>query len=151
VPAIDATLGTNIMEATLPCGTTGKPSVAYWLTGGLSASGGMKLRLTTSLSTESSAGATLTGTGSGDYTITTSSSGPSSTPLTVTLPAVSGGTGGTTYWTNGSGSPWALDSVECQDNANTRAWYGPITGEPVAVAVGDSFAFGQNSITAELN
>lgn len=150
MPAIDSTLGTNIMEATLPCGTSGAPSIAYWTAGGLN-TGGMKIRLTTTLSTEASAGSTLTGTGSGDYPIAVSSAGPSSTPLTVTLPAASGGTGGTTYWTNGSGSGWSLYSAEVQDNGNHRSWYGPITGEPVSVANGNSFAFGQNSITAELN
>ena len=150
--ALDNTLASEIMSATLPCGTSGAPSASFWTGGGL-ASGGMKIRLTTSLSTAAAAGTTLSGTGSGDYTITTSSDAPSLVDSieTVTLPAVSGGTGGSTYWTNGSGDTWDLYSVEVQDNSNDRAWWGPITDEPVAVGNGNSFAFAQNSITATLD
>jgi hypothetical protein len=144
--AIDCAMVSNIMNATLPCGTTGKPSASYWTAGGLSGSGGMKLRLTSSASSESSAGTTLSGTGYSDYVMTTSSTA-SSAGSNVTLPAVSGGTS----WTNGSGSSWSIYSCEIQDNANTRAWYGQFTGSPVTVANGNTFAVAQNAITVSLS
>jgi len=144
--AIDQSAVSNILNATLPCGTSGKPSAAYWTAGGLSSAGGMKLRLTSSDSTASAAGTTLTGTGYSDYTMTTSSTA-SSAGSAVTLPAVSGGTS----WTNGSGGSWAVHSAEIQDNANARAWFGAFTGDPVTVANGNTFAVAQNAISVSLS
>jgi hypothetical protein len=143
--AIDGALVSRVLNATLPCGTTGAPSVAYWTAGGLSSAGGMKIRLTSTASTESAAGTTLTGTGYADYTMTTSST-VSSAGSSVTLPAVSGGTS----WTNGSGSAWSIYSVEVQDNANARAWWGPFTGAPISVANGNTFACAQNAVSVAL-
>jgi hypothetical protein len=143
--AIDGALVSNILNATLPCGTTGKPSIAYWTAGGLSSAGGMKLRLTSTASTESAAGTTLSGTGYSDYVMTTSSTA-SSAGSAVTLPAVSGGTS----WTNGSGGAWTINDVEIQDNANARAWYGLFTGAPVSVANGNTFAVAQSAVSVSL-
>jgi hypothetical protein len=143
--AIDGAMVSNILNATLPCGTTGKPSAAYWLTGGMSASGGMKLRLTSTASTESAAGTVLSGTGYSDYVMTTSSTA-SSAGSAVTLPAVSGGTS----WTNGSGGAWTINSVEIQDNANARAWFGNFTGAPISVANGNAFAVAQAAVSVSL-
>lgn len=144
--AIDQAMDSNILNATLPTGTSGKPSTAYWTAGGLSSSGGMKLRLTSTDSSASAAGTTLSGTGYSDYTMTTSSTA-SSAGSAVTLPAVSGGTS----WTNGSGGSWGIHSVEIQDNANTRAWFGNFTGDPVTVANGNTFAIAQNAISVSLS
>lgn len=144
--AIDQTLVSNILNATLPCGTTGKPVITYWTAGGLSSAGGMKLRLTSTDSSASAAGTTLAGTGYADYTMTTSSTA-STSGSAVTLPAVSGGTS----WTNGSGGNWLIHSVEIQDNANARAWFGNFTGDPVTVANGNVFAVAQNAISVSLS
>jgi hypothetical protein len=139
---IDGTMVSNMLNATLPTGTSGKPS--SW--NPLSGSGGMKIRLTSTASSESAAGTTLSGTGYSDYTMTTSSS-VSSAGSSVTLPAVSGGTS----WTNGSGSSWSVYDAEMQDNANTRAWFGQFNGAPVTVANGNTFACSQNAITVSLS
>ena len=140
--AIAATMVSNMMNATLPTGTTGQPTAFT----AMSTSGGMKIRLTSTASTESAAGTTLTGTGYADYTMTTSSTA-SSAGSGVTLPAVSGGTS----WTNGSGSAWSINSVEIQDNANARAWYGAFTGAPVSVANGNTFAVASGAVAVSLN
>jgi hypothetical protein len=140
--AIDQTMVSNILNATLPTGTTGKPSAFT----ALSAGGGMKLRLTSTDSTAAAAGTTLAGSGSGDITLTTSSTA-SSAGSAVTLPGVSGGVS----WTNASGGNWNIHSVEVQDNVNTRAWFGAVTGDPVVVANGNTFAFAQNAISVSLS
>ena len=140
--AIDGAMVSNILNATLPTGTTGKPTAFSALSG----SAGMKLRLTSTASTESSAGTTLSGTGYADYSMTTSSTA-SSAGSSVTLPAVSGGTS----WTNGSGSGWTINSVEIQDSANVRAWSGAFTGAPITVANGNTFAIAQNAVSVALS
>jgi hypothetical protein len=140
--AIDQTMVSNILNATLPAGTTGKPAAFT----ALSAAGGMKIRLTSADSSASAAGATLSGTGYADYVMTTSST-VSSAGSSVTLPAVSGGTS----WTNASGGNWNIHSIEVQDNANARAWFGNFTGDPVVVANGNTFAIAQNAVTVALS
>jgi hypothetical protein len=140
--AIDGSQVSNIINATLPTGTTGKPTAFTALSSG----GGMKIRLTSTNSSESAAGTTLSGTGYSDYTMTTSSTA-SSAGSSVTLPAVSGGTS----WTNGSGSSWSVASCEVQDFANTRAWFGNFTGDPVSVANGNTFAIAQNAVSVSLS
>jgi hypothetical protein len=144
--AIDQTLVSNILNATLPCGTTGKPVITFWTAGGLSTAGGMKIRLTSTDSTASAAGTTLTGSGYADYVMVNSSTA-SSAGSAVTLPAVSGGTS----WTNASGGNWLIHSIEVQDNANARAWFGNFTGDPVTVANGNTFAIAQNAVSVSLS
>jgi hypothetical protein len=140
--AIDQAQVSNILNATLPTGTTGKPSAFT----ALSAAGGMKIRLTSTDSTPAAAGTTLAGSGYADYVMTTSSTA-SSAGSGVTLPGVSGGTS----WTNGSGGNWNIHSCEVQDNANARAWFGNFTGDPVVVANGNSFAIAQNAVSVSLS
>lgn len=140
--AIDGAMVSEILNALLPCGTSGKPASFT----GLSGSAGMKLRLTSTASTESTAGTTLSGTGYSDYTMTTSSTA-SSAGSSVTLPAVSGGTS----WTNGSGSSWTVYDVEIQDTANTRAFFGQFTGAPLTIANGNTLAVAQNAISVALS
>jgi len=140
--AIDQTMVSNILNATLPTGTTGKPSAFT----ALSSAGGMKVRLTSTDSTASAAGTTLTGTGYSDTVLTTSSTA-SSAGSAVTLPGVSGGIS----WTNASGGNWVIHSIEVQDNANTRAWFGNFTGDPITVANGNTFAIAQNAVSVGLS
>jgi hypothetical protein len=106
----------------------------------------MKLRLTSTDSSASAAGTTLTGTGYSDTVLTTSSTA-SSAGSAVTLPHVSGGVS----WTNGSGGAWSIHSLEIQDNANTRAWFGNFTGDPVSVANGNTFAIAQDAVSVSLS
>lgn len=143
--ALDQAQASIILNAITPTGTSGAPSSYTALS-----SSAMKLRLTSTDSTAAAAGTTLSGTGSGDYTFANSSTA-SSAGSNVTMPNVSGGTGGTTFWTNGSGSAWSIHSVELQDNANKRNLWGLLNGDPVSVANGNSFLFAQNAITASLS
>lgn len=143
--ALDQAQASIILNAITPTGTGGIPGTYTALN-----AGAMKLRLTTTDSTAAAAGTTLTGTGSGDYTLANASTA-SSAGSNVTLPNVSGGTGGTTFWTNGSGSAWSLHAVELQDNVNKRNLWGLLNGDPVSVANGNSFLFAQNAITASLS
>lgn len=143
--ALDQAQASIILNAITPTGTAGIPGTYTALN-----AGAMKLRLTTTDSTAAAAGTTLTGTGSGDYTLANASTA-SSSGSNVTLPNVSGGTGGTTFWTNGSGSAWSLHAVELQDNVNKRNLWGLLNGDPVSVANGNSFLFAQNAITASLS
>lgn len=143
--ALDAAQASIILNAITPTGTSGVPGTYTALN-----AAAMKLRLTTSDSTASAAGTTLTGTGSGDYPFANASTA-SSAGSNVTMPNVAGGTGGTTFWTNGSGSAWSLHAVELQDNVNKRNLWGLLNGDPVSVANGNSFLFAQNAITASLS
>jgi hypothetical protein len=139
--AIANTMISNMLNASLPTGTTGEPTT--WTP--LSTSGGMKIRLTSAASTASAAGATLTGGGYADYVMTTSSTA-SASGSNVTLPAVSGGTS----WNNSSGG-WTIYSIEVQDNANTRAWFGNFNGAPITIAALNTFAIAQNAVTVSLS
>jgi hypothetical protein len=141
--ALDNTRGSMLLNVSTPTGTAGIPGTYT----ALSAAGGMKIRLTGALSTPSAAGATISGSGYADYVITAASTA-SSALSNVTLPNVAGGTGGTTYWTNGSGGAWSIYSCELQDNANTRNLFGAFNGDPIAVANGNSFLIAQNAVTA---
>jgi hypothetical protein len=138
--AIDQTMVSNILNSTLPTGTSGVPGTWSALT-----NAAMTIRLTSTLSTASAAGTTLTGTGYSDYSMTTASTA-SSSGSSVTLPAVSGGTS----WTNGSGGNWTIQSIEVQSSTHARAWWGPFTGNPITVANGNTFAIAQNAVTVAL-
>jgi hypothetical protein len=133
MPAVDQSLVSNFLNATLPTAAGGKPTATYWTAGGLSTSGAMLIRLNSSLSTASASGTQLTG-GSG-YTTGGSALGassPSSAGSNVTLPAA------TTSWTNG-GSTWSIASLDITDNAATRTWFGPFAGQPISVVNGNTF------------
>lgn len=146
--AIDQTMVSNILNATTPTKTGGLPAITFWTAGGLAAAA-MLLRLTSTTSSPSAAGTTLAGSGSGDYSITTASTA-SSAGSAVVLPNVSGGTGGTTFWTNGSGGAWSIASCELQGGGNVRAWFGNFTGQPISVAIGNSFEIAQNAVSVSL-
>lgn len=107
-------------------------------------SGAAKIRLTTSLSTATAAGTELTGTG---YT---------TGGTTITFSAASAGatsnSGSAITWTNGSGGTWSIVSCEIWDSAGTplRWWYGPFTGQPISVPVGDIFSIATGAIAVGL-
>lgn len=96
-----------------------------------------KVRLTSTLSTATSAGTELTGTGYtaggtslAGNTFSAASAGATTGPATSAL-----------SWTNGSGGTWSIVSVEIWDSAGTalRWWYGAFNGQPISVANGNTF------------
>jgi len=124
----------NVLNASLPTGTSGAPGsfTAY-------AAGAMKLRYNSALSTASAAGTELTGTGYTTGGAALGQSTASSSGSAVTLPA------STITITNGSGSPWSIASLDITDSAAARAWWGPFNGQPVVVAIGNSFQVAANA------
>ena len=141
--AIDNTMISNILNATLPCGTTAKPAVFT----ALSSAAGMKLKLTSTASTASASGTELTGSGyTAGGTALTNSSSASSAGSAVTLPATAA-----VSWTNASGGNWVINSLEITDNAGVRAWYGLFNGAPITVANGNTFQIAVNAVTVSLS
>jgi hypothetical protein len=136
--AKDNALISNILNATLPTATGGKPTAwsAY------STSSAMLMRLDSTVATASAAGTQLTGTGYTAGGTALGASSASSSGSNVTLPAA------TTTWTNGSGSAWTIDSLDITDAANVRTWWGTWNGEPISVANGNSFQVAANAVTA---
>lgn len=131
----------NMLNATLPTGTSGAPGTWTAL-----AAGAMKVRLNSTSSTAASAGTQLTGTGyTAGGTAVPGASTASSSGSSVTLP-----TGGNLQWTNGSGGNWTIQSLDITDSAATRAWFGDFTGAPITVANGNIFQISANAITVSL-
>ena len=58
----------------------------------------------------------------------------------------------TATWTNGSGSPWLIVGLEIWNapNATTRHLFGTWTGQPVAIANGNSFAIAAAGVSVSL-
>src|ERR1700689_1693608 len=88
---------------------------------------GVKVRLTTSAPTNTTAGTELSGTGytaGGTVTTWNSASAGSTTNITVLS------------WTNGSGSGWSIVGGEVWDEAGTpiRWWFWSWTGQPISIA-----------------
>lgn len=139
--AIDQAAVSNILNATLPTAAGGKPAAftAY------SAAGAMFLRLNSTLSTPAASGTQLPN--GGGYTTNgqaLGTSSPSAAGSAVTLPAA------LTSWVNSSGSPWTIESVDITDNALARTWFGAVTGQPITVANGNTFAFAAAAISVSL-
>ncbi len=128
----------NVLNATLPTATGGKPTAwtAY------STSAAMLMRLNSTLSTASAAGTELSGTGYTTGGTALGASTASSSGSAVTLPAA------TTSWTNGSGGAWSIASTDITDSANARAWWGPWNGQPISVAIGNTFQVAANAVSA---
>ena len=136
--AIDQAMVSKMINATSPTGTSGVPGT--WTALGGTA---MKVKLTSTLSTASASGTELTGTGytAGGTALGTASTA-SSAGSAVTLPA-----GTALSWVNGTGGAWSIVSVELTDSAALRTWYGPFTGQPVAVANGNTFQIAINAVS----
>jgi hypothetical protein len=128
---------TQVLNATLPTASGGKPTAwtAY------SSTAAMLVRLNSTLSTALAAGTQLA-SGSG-YTTGGSSLGQStasSAGSNVTLPAAQ------TSWT--AGTSWTIEDINITDATPTGLWFGPVNGQPISVANGNTFAFAANAITA---
>lgn len=139
--AIDQAMVSKMINATSPTGVAGIPGT--WTALGGTA---MKVKLTSTLSTASASGTELTGTGytAGGTALGTASTA-SSAGSAVTLPA-----GTALSWVNGSGGAWSVVSVELTDSAALRTWYGPFTGQPVAIANGNTFQIAINAVSLAL-
>jgi hypothetical protein len=129
----------NVLNATLPTATGGKPaSFTNYAT-----ASAMTMRLNSTLSTASAAGTELPN-GSGYVTngAALGQSTASSSGSAVTLPA------STTSWTNGSGSSWTVESTDILDSSQTRGWWGPWNGQPITIAIGNTFSVAANAVSA---
>lgn len=107
-----------------------------------------KLRLTTTVPTNTTAGTELTGTG---YV----AGGTSLAGNTFGAAAAGQATGPGTSpisWTNGSGGAWSIVGGEIWDSAGSplRWWFGSFNGQPISVAIGNAFQVAVNGITATL-
>lgn len=128
--AIDQTLVSLILNALTPTGAAGIPGTALGTPVGTTA---MKLRLNSTASTASAAGTEIangTGYAAGGFTAlgqsTTSSAGSAvGVPLTTQSATAT--------------ATWSIVSLDLTGNAGTRAWFGNFTGQPIAVAIGNTF------------
>jgi hypothetical protein len=128
--AIDQTLVSLILNALTPTGAAGIPGTALGTPLGTIA---MKLRLNSTASTASAAGTEIvngTGYAAGGFTSlgqsTTSSAGSAvGVPLTTQSATAT--------------STWSIVSLDLTGNSGTRAWFGNFTGQPIAVAIGNTF------------
>jgi hypothetical protein len=107
-----------------------------------------KVRLTSTVPTNTAAGTELTGTGYttggtslASNTFTTASAGATTGPGTTAL-----------SWTNGSGGAWSIVGVEIWDSAGTplRWWFGSFTGQPISVANGNTFQIAVGALSVSL-
>jgi hypothetical protein len=146
VGAIANTLAASLLNATLPTATGGKPS-SYTA---LNTTGAMFIRLDTVAYSNGSSEETQLANGGG-YTTNGTALGASSTASavsnieTVTLPAAA------TSWTNSSGSAWSICSLDITDYVQTWAWYGNFNGEPISVAIGNTFQIAASAVTVTLS
>jgi hypothetical protein len=129
----------QVLNATLPTASGGKPTAwtAY------STTSAMLVRLNSTLSTASAEG-TQIASGNGYTTGGTAlgASTPSSAGSGVSLPA------STTTWTCALSGGWSIASTDITDATPTATWFGAVTGQPVAVANGNSFAFSASALSA---
>lgn len=99
-----------------------------------------KIRLGTTTPTGGSNMTELTGTGytTGGSTITWNAPSSGSTSNS-----------GSVSWTNGSGGPWSIVGLEIWDTAGSplRHLYGTWTGQPIAVANGNTFSVAAAGVT----
>lgn len=136
--AIDAAMSSKMLNVVLPTGAAGVPGT--WTALGASA---MKLKLTSTLSTGSASGTEITGSGyTAGGTAFASQCTASSAGSNVTMPAVAA-----MSWTNG-GSAWSIVSLEVTDSAALRVWWGAWSGQPIAVANGNTFQVAVAAISA---
>jgi hypothetical protein len=128
VAAIDNTMISNILNATTPTGAAGIPGAFTVL-----AASAMKLRLNSTASTASAAGTEIvngTGYAAGGFT-SLGASTASSAGSAVGVPFITQSATAT--------STWSIVSLDLTSSAAVRAWFGNFTGQPIAVAIGNTF------------
>ena len=135
--AVDQTMVSNFLNATLPTAAAGKPTAFT----AMATASAMLMRLDSTAPSASAAGTQLTGTGYTAGGTALGQSTASSAGSAVTLPAAS------TSWTNASGSGWSIAGLDITDNAATRSWFGNFNGQPIAVANGNTFQVAANAVS----
>lgn len=126
--AIDQTMVSNILNATTPTGAAGIPGAFTVL-----AASAMKLRLNSTASTASAAGTEIvngTGYSAGGFT-SLGQSAASASGSAVGVPLTTQSATAT--------STWSIVSLDLTSSAAVRAWFGNFTGQPIAVAIGNTF------------
>lgn len=126
--AIDQTMVSNILNATTPTGAAGIPGAFTAL-----AASAMKLRLNSTASTASAAGTEIvngTGYSAGGFT-SLGQSAASASGSAVGVPLTTQSATAT--------STWSIVSLDLTSSAAVRAWFGNFTGQPIAVAIGNTF------------
>ena len=107
----------------------------------------MKLRLTSSAPTATTAGTELSATG---YT----AGGTAITFATASGGSTSGPSGSAISWTNSSGASWlGIQGLELWDTAGTpvRWWFGLWSGQPIVIAAGNTFSVSTSAVTITLS
>lgn len=109
---------------------------------------GFKVRLNSTASTASASGTEI-GSGGGYTTGGQTSTGPfastSSAGSAVTIPHTA-----VLTWTNSSGGSWSIVSMDLTDGAGVRTWFGNFNGQPIAVAIGNTFQIAVDAISISL-
>lgn len=126
--AIDQTMVSNILNATTPTGAAGVPGAFTVL-----APSAMKLRLNSTASTAAAAGTEIvngTNYAAGGFTAL-GQSAASSAGSAVGVPLTTQSCTAT--------STWSIVSLDLTSSAAVRAWFGNFTGQPIAVAIGNTF------------
>ncbi len=128
--AIDQTLVSLILNALTPTGAAGIPGTALGTPLGTTA---MKLRLNSTASSASAAGTEIvngTGYAAGGWT-SLGASATSSAGSAVGVPLTTQSATAT--------SAWSIVSFDLTGNSGTRGWFGNFNGQPIAVAIGNTF------------
>jgi hypothetical protein len=126
-----------ILTATLAIGGTSSTT---------GATSPMKLRLTTTAPTSTTAGTELSATG---YT----TGGTAITFATASGGSTSGPSGSAISWTNSGGTAWTgIVGLEIIDTAGTavRWWFGTWSGQPIVIAAGNTFSVSTSAVTITL-
>ena len=109
---------------------------------------GFKVRLNSTASTASTPGTEI-GNGGGYVTGGQTSTAPfastSRPAVAVTIPNTA-----ILTWTNSSGGAWSIVSLDLNDGAGVRTWFGNFTGQPISVAIGNTFQIAVNAISISL-
>jgi hypothetical protein len=139
--AMDAARSSAILNANLPVGAAGIPGTAL---AALNA-GTMFLLLTSTASTGSAQGTQITnGTG---YTTNglafSNQCTASAAGSNVTMPATAA-----MSWTSSGSNFLTIVSLEIQDHVQVRGFFGNWTGQPIAVANGNTFSSAVAAISA---
>jgi hypothetical protein len=136
--AIDQALVSQILNSTTRVGNT-VPTLTTPIV----------VRLDSTAATAAAPGTELTGAGYSRLSVTgaggfTASAAGSSVTGPVTTPLV---------WTNSSGVPWTIVSLDIYDSAGSpiRTWFGLWTGQPITVNNTFSFQVNTSAITIALS
>lgn len=111
---------------------------------------GFRIRLDSTAATASAAGTELTGSGyvAGGQNTTApfASTATTASPSVVTIPHTA-----VLTWTNGSGGAWSIVSLDLNDGAGTpvRTMFGNWNGQPISIAIGNTFQVALDAITAQ--